>query len=267
MWHLHGNKAIKHFISESEVIAKLLCTAAPNGPRKKKQPWAGCSWTQRNASTATLAWYSGYLPKLLLYTFSEDHNRFTGPPSTLLTGQQVWSSGLNRSAILRTVKDNRGPRGPSEQQIKRAVYFFKPMLVVARREFGFNSSKGNFALAAGASLWPCSQVWAQPSPCAAAVVSQIKKLLPSSPLQCRQTVLQSSGGSHSFTEELEDSTSQANCPPPCLPRWLGSRVLALDYQYTGGGKGFKKHLHSVSRPLAETTHQRYKIHSWYRACS
>lgn len=160
MWHLHGNKAIKHFISESEVIAKLLCTAAPNGPRKKKQPWAGCSWTQRNASTATLAWYSGYLPKLLLYTFSEDHNRFTGPPSTLLTGQQVWSSGLNRSAILRTVKDNRGPRGPSEQQIKRAVYFFKPMLVVARREFGFNSSKGNFALAAGASLWPCSQVWA-----------------------------------------------------------------------------------------------------------
>lgn len=31
-WHLQGNKAIKHFISEPEVIAKHLCTLAPKGP-------------------------------------------------------------------------------------------------------------------------------------------------------------------------------------------------------------------------------------------
>lgn len=51
---------------------------------------------------------------------------------------------LDRSAILITVKENRGQRGPSEQQIERAVYFFKPTLVVDRREFGFKQQQRQF---------------------------------------------------------------------------------------------------------------------------
>lgn len=38
VWHLQGNKAIKHFISEPAVIAKHLCTLAPKRPRDKPLP-------------------------------------------------------------------------------------------------------------------------------------------------------------------------------------------------------------------------------------
>lgn len=103
--------------------------------------------------------------------------------------------------------------------------------------------------------------WA--GPCAVALVNPIKKLPLSSPAQCRQTVLHSLGGSHSFTQGLGDSTSQATCLSPCP----APRVLALLHQYSDGGKGFKQHLHSIPAVLADRTQQRYRTHSWHRECS
>lgn len=125
VWYLHAHKAINHFISKPEVIAKHLCTVAPNGLRKNPS-------LSRLQLTWGLTQAQPHSPDLLgislNFCFAPSVMNTAGSQGLHVLSWQGKRFGRQLRTLLRQVCNShnsqrqQGQRGPSEQQIELCIF-------------------------------------------------------------------------------------------------------------------------------------------------